>query len=191
MFSQTLGQGNAGLYPRVQGVEDPLVSPPTDHREPGAQQGSGSPPRAPAGALGPQQRGAWERSAGRGRGPEGERAKGRGSGVGARKREEGPGARVPFAGALSLRPRRGRAGPARPEWRRRSRRAAHTTVRGAEARGAAGSVCGPEGTFLLPPRPGARRLGAAATMRRQGDTLSGPAPRPTPGACARLAPRAA
>lgn len=191
MFSQTFGQGNAGLYPRVQRVEDPLVSPPTDHREPGAQQGTGSPPRAPAGALGPQRRGAWERSAGRGRGPEGERAKGRGSGVGARKREEGPGARVPFAGALSLRPRRGRAGPARPEWRRRLPARSTQHRPGSGGARSCRKCLRAEGNFPAPAAAGARCLGAAATMRRQGDTLSGPAPRPTPGACARRAPRAA
>lgn len=38
-------------------------------------------------------------------------------GVEARRQEEGLRAQVRFASSLSLRPRRGRVSPARPEWR--------------------------------------------------------------------------
>lgn len=82
-------------------------------------------------------------------------------GVEARRQEEGLRAQVRFASSLSLRPRRGRVSPARPEWRLGAPGSQHKTLSGEQESGAAGSVCAPPENFPAPAAARSlRRLGA-------------------------------
>lgn len=79
----------------------------------------------------------------------------------ARRQEEGLRARVRFASSLSLRPRRGRVSPARPERRLGASGSQRKRLSRESESGAGGSVCAPPENFPAPAAARSlRRLGA-------------------------------